>query len=95
MKVQRTALEASSAARKPVSGNGLRDGISASTASLSKTEVVVRRDVETTRATAIGMEISIVILGFAIITDDRAARDPGNRSGEAIIDAEFEPSGIK
>jgi hypothetical protein len=95
MEVQRTAFEASSAARESVSRNGLCDGISTSAASLSKTEVVVGGDVETTSATAGGIEISVVILGVAIVTDDRAAGNSGNRGGEAIIDAEFESSGIE
>lgn len=41
------------------------------------------------------MEINIVILGFAVVTNDRAAWDTGNGSGEAIIETEFESSGIE
>lgn len=41
------------------------------------------------------MEVNVVIPSFTIVTNDRAARDPSNRSGEAIVDAEFEASGIE
>jgi hypothetical protein len=95
MEVQRATFETSAAGREPISRNDLRDGISTSAASLSKAKVIIGGDVKTTSAATGGMEVSVVVLGFPIVTDNRAARDPGNRSGEAIVNTEFEAPGIE
>ena len=95
VEIQRTAFETSSTAGESVSRDGLRDGISASATGLSKTEVVVGGDIETTGTAAGGVQVDIVVVAFAIVTDNRAARDSGNRRGETVVKSDFKSSGIK
>jgi hypothetical protein len=95
VEVQGTTFETSSAARDSVSGDGLGDGISTSPTGLSKTEVVVGGNVETTGAAAGGVEINVVIVGVTIVTDNCATWDAGNRRGKAVIKADFKSTGIK
>jgi len=41
------------------------------------------------------VQVDVVIIAFAIVTDDRAARYAGNRGGETVIKTDFKPSGIE
>ena len=41
------------------------------------------------------MQVNVVIASVTIVTDNRTARNPGNRCGEAVIKADFESSGIE
>ena len=95
VEIQGTAFETSSTAGESVSRDGLRDGISASATGLSKTEVVVGGDIETASPATGGVQVDVVIVSVTIVTDNRTARNPGNRRGEAVIKPDFKSSGIE
>ena len=41
------------------------------------------------------MQVNVVIISVTVITDNRMARNPGDRRGEAVVKMEFESSGIE
>lgn len=95
VQIRGTAFQPGLASRQTVLPDTLLDGISASTASLSETEVVVRRDVEGAGAVAGGNKSVVVVLGDPIEGDDGAAGDSSDGAGEDVFQTVFEAAGVE
>lgn len=95
MEIQSTALQTRPTGGDAVSRDGLCDGISTSTAGLSESEVVVRRDVEAACADTVRDKGSVIIIRRAVVSDNCSSRDTGDRGRETVVQTGLEPSAVE
>jgi hypothetical protein len=89
------ALESGATCRDAVTTKALLNSICASTLSLSKAKVIVRRNVEAAGRCSSQRKCVVVVLGFTVEEYDRPSRNASDWRGETIIYAPLEPSSEK
>jgi hypothetical protein len=75
--------------------NGLLHGISTSTSSLCKAEIVVGRYVERTSLGTGQMLGLVVVVGIAVVNNNRATCDASDRDGEAVFNTVLQSPSVK
>lgn len=95
MQLGRTTLESGATCGDAIATKAFLDCVCTPTLSGSKSEVVVRRNIETARRRSLKGEGVVVILGLTVEERDRSSWDTRDRRPETIVNTCFEPSGVE
>jgi len=95
MELVRTAFQAGTARRNAIPFDRFLHCVSATTACLRKSKIIVRRNVESACFRARVYLSVVAILGVSVINKDSASSNARDRMGEAIIHATLEPTGVE
>jgi hypothetical protein len=91
----RTTFESGAARGDAVATKAFLNCVCTPTFSGSKSEIVVRRNIETTRRRSGKGEGAVVILGHTVKEHDRSSWDARDRRGKTIIYTCLEPTGVE
>jgi hypothetical protein len=91
----RTTFESGATCGDAIATKAFLDCVCTPTLSGSKSEIVVRRNIETTRRGSRKGEGVVVILGLTVEERDRSSWDARDRRPETIINTSLEPSGVE
>ena len=95
VQLRRTTFKSSATCGDAVATNAFLSCVCTPTVSGSKSEIVVRRDIETTRRRSRKGEGAVVILGLTVEECYRSPWDPSDRRSKTIIDTCLEPTGVE
>jgi len=95
VQLRRTTFETGATCGDAVATNAFLSCVCTRTSTGSKSEIVVRRNVETTRSRSRKGEAAVVILGLTVEEGNRSSWDASDRRGETVIYTRLEPSGVE
>ena len=95
MQLRSTTFESGATSGDAVSTNAFLSCVCTPTLSGSKSEIVVRRNIETTRHRSRKGEGAVVILGLTVEERDRSSWDARDRRSKTIINTCLEPAGVE
>lgn len=92
---RRTTFESGATRGDAVATKAFLSCVCTPTLSGSKSEIVVRRNIETTRRRSRKGEGAVIILGHTVEERDRSSWDARDRRGETIVYTCLEPTGVE
>jgi hypothetical protein len=95
VQLRRTTFESGATSRDAVATKAFLSRVCTPTLRSSKSEVVVRRDIETTSCPSREGKATVVILGLTVEQHDRSSRDARNWCGETVVHTFLEPPGVE
>jgi hypothetical protein len=95
VQLRRTTFESGATCGDAVATKGFLNCVCTPALSGSKSEIVVGRNIESTRRRPRKGEGAMVILGLAVEERDRSSWDARDRRGETIIYTRLEPTGVE
>src|SRR5258708_7811826 len=95
VQLRRTTFESGATSRDAVATKAFLSRVCTPTLSSSKSEVVVRCDIENTSCLSREGEATVVILGLTVEEHDRSSWDARDWCGETVIHTFLEPSGVE
>ncbi len=95
VQIERTTLQTAATRRDTVPLDGFDISIRACSFGLSKPKVVVGGNVEGPSTSTSEVHVLVVIRGVAVENLDSTAWDASYRGGEAVVNAQLEPTGIE
>ena len=95
VQLRRTTFESGATCGDAIATEAFLNCVCTPTLVGSKSEIIVRRNIETTRRRSRKGEGAVVILGHTVEERDRSSWDATDRRGEAIIYTCLEPSGVE
>jgi hypothetical protein len=95
VQLRRTTFETGTTCGDAIATKTFHSCICTPALSGSKSEIVVRRNIETTRLRSRKGERAVIILGLTVEERDRSSWDARDRRGETIIYTCLEPAGVE